>query len=48
MSIESEILDGLANNNDVLSCIERNVKGFLFADDLTVTCSGYTLKATLK
>lgn len=34
--------------NDVLNNIEKPVKGFLFADDLTIICSGGTLCPTLK
>lgn len=34
--------------NDVLSCLIRPVKGFLFADDLTIICSGRSLEPIIK
>lgn len=46
-SVLSVILFLLAIN-EILSPIENPTKGFLFADDLTLTCSGRTLKPILK
>jgi ribonuclease HI len=34
--------------NDVLTVIDKPVKSYLFADDLTITCSGRTLEPTAK